>query len=217
LDIDSLRLEMITADVLLAPDDVDAGEDGRVYFRKLGDPSVLSIVASSAEVVLIPPFELWSHLAWSRPHLVLVDNKAEELVVTAVQIDGDRTDAIYSTSEGIDSVWVDPEGVVLVVAHAPYPEVDLDAGSTITLIRGGERRDFALGRLNVAKTVSMTPDQSAIAFVESNTHRLGTVRVVDGSIEWIASDLDGAEISPRGRLATFRRTDDPASDEVCLQ
>jgi hypothetical protein len=217
LDAAALTLEELKTGVQVVPDTLDAGDNGIVYFRQLADPSLLSIDASTTQVVLTPPFEVWSYLAWSRRRLFMVNDGGAQADVTAVDPETGRSDAVFTTQDRIDSLWTDPDGTAVLIAHAPYPEIDLDAGSTFTLIRGDQQANVTLARLNVATTASMSPDLAIISFVESNAHRLGSLALSDGTIEWIATDLDGAEISARGRLATFSRTDDPTSDRVCVQ
>lgn len=216
IDPSTMKVKRLATDVLISPGALDVGEGGTVYFGQLGDPSVLSLDGPRPVVAFTPPFEVWSRLVWTPGRFVLVGEEPTEAVIATINPTTDGSEVLYRTRDRVDSVWTDPERVRLVVAHAPYPEVDPDAGSTITVIVEGRSSDLALDRQVVASSISMSADSKSLVFVESNSNRLGSLRLSDGSVDWIKSDVDLADVSGEGRLVTARRTDDPATDQVCI-
>jgi hypothetical protein len=208
LDIGESRLESA---------DIAAGNDGTVYYGRLGDNAILGFKDGVASVSTVPAVEDWSFLAWTRSGFVVTNYGRVGSSVLRVEPDGGAVQELYRTRELISGLWASEDDATVVLTHHPAPEeAAAGTGVSIVTLTDGEVSNITMIQAAFATSPSLLASTRSVYFVDADRSRLGVVSPVDGSITWLVSDVDVAEVSTLGVIALGTRTEDARSDQVCV-
>ncbi len=217
VDAATLDAIVVVDDPLLATTDVSPGKGDRVYYRRLGTPSILEPGDNGPTIVVEPDLVTWSRLAWTERGFVVTTADNDGSVVALIDLTSGSSTDLFRTQDRVDGISANFVGDRIAISHAAYPETEvaLPGGSlTVLDLESGGRNEFQMPI--VASSISMAPSGEQVYIVDADLFRLGVMNLHDGSVRWLASDVDLVDAASTGALAIARRTQSPDSDEICI-
>ena len=202
------------ADPLLDTFAGDAGRDGADYLRTLPDGRIGQLHAGVLRPIAMPNVP-YTQFAWNDRGAVILSRAGDAASVVLVDPATDAQREL-ARADGQVEIWASSDGRRLLIAATPFPEVDLDAGTTLTLVTDDVRTVVPPVRGSYRQSLSMSPDLGEVVYVDPNTWTVWSASVVGGRPRDMGIDADLAEISEQGVLAIVGRIE-RGPDAVCLR